>query len=288
MPGLPSSDGVLLFTRSHGGVVFMLPWYGKTLLGTTDTEFLSDPDRLRIEGSEVTYLLAQANQILGESRWEEKDVLGAFAGLRVLPVTEDGSTATVSRELAIEEPLPNLLTPIGGKYTSARADAERLVNIVVERLGSEHGPGVTAVRPLPWAPSGRYRRWLRRSLTRGLELGLDEETIEACQTRYGNRVARVFDIISDQPELAARVHSDTPFCLAEVVHAVKHEMARNLEDVMRRRMPLLLLARPTQVTLLQAADLMGPFLGWSDQRKHDEVAAVFRKPGDGLVDGGAG
>ena len=145
-------------------------------------------------------------------------------------------------------------------------------------------PGVTSLRPLPWAPSGRYRPWLRRSVTRGLGLGLDEATVEACQMRYGNRIARIFDLLSDQPSLAARLHPDVPFCLAEVVHAVKYEMARSLEDVVRRRVPLLLLARPTQVELLQAADLMGPFLGWSDQRKHEEVAAVFRKPGAKVVD----
>jgi glycerol-3-phosphate dehydrogenase len=284
LPELPTSDGVLLFTRSHGGVVFMLPWQGRTLLGTTDTEFQGDPDRLRVESSELTYLLAQANHVLGASTWQERDVISAFAGLRVLPVTEDGSTAAVSRELAIEEPLPNLLTPIGGKYTSARADAESLIDIATDRLGERHRRGVTSVRPLPWAPAGRYRRWLRRSVTRGLELGLDEATVEACQMRYGNRIARIFDLVSEQPALAGRLHPDVPFCLAEVVHAVKYEMARSLEDVVRRRVPLLLLARPTQVELLQAADLMGPFLDWSDRRKHDEVAAVFRKPGANVVD----
>jgi glycerol-3-phosphate dehydrogenase len=278
MPRLPTEDGLLLLTRSHGGVVFMLPWYGRTLLGTTDTDFDGTPERLRVESTEATYLLAQANDVLGKTNWQESDVISSFAGLRVLPVTDDGSPTTVSRELSIEEPLPHLITPVGGKYTSARADAETIVDLIVELTGGRHGHGVTSVRPLPWAPSGRHSRWVRRSLARGLELGLDEETIEACQMRYGNRVGRVFSFVSDRPDLAERLHPDAPFCLAEVIHAVKYEMARSLEDVVRRRMPLTLLARPSQVTLLQAADLMGPFLGWSDQRKHDEVASVFRGP----------
>jgi glycerol-3-phosphate dehydrogenase len=279
MPALPGEDGLLLLTRRHGGVIFLIPWYGRTLVGTTDTDFQGDPDRLGVEPEELSYLLAEANRVLNGSPWTESDVIGAFAGLRALPVTRDSSSSAVSRELVVEEPLPNLLTPVGGKYTSARADAAGLVDQVTRRLDRGRASTLTGARPMPWAPIRRWASWSRAVTARGLELGLDEAVLDSCRKRYGTSITRVFELIEERPELAARIVPEAPFCLAEIVNAVRHEMARSLEDALRRRIPLSLVARPARVTLLQAADLMGPDLGWSDARKHEEVAALLRGPG---------
>jgi glycerol-3-phosphate dehydrogenase len=284
LPALPSTDGLLLLSRQHGGVVFLIPWYGKTLVGTTDTDFKGSPDDLRVELPEVDYLLAQANRVLAGSPWSHEDVISSFAGLRALPARGDDSPSAVSRELTIEEPVSRLITPIGGKITSARFDASTLVDQVAARLGRRLGRCSTGARPFPWAPPGSYRRWVRDTLARGLELGLDESTVGACQQRYGKTIHRLYRILEDSPELSVRIEPETPSCLAEVVHAVDHEMARSLEDVVRRRVPLLLVSRPTQVALFQIADLMGSRLNWTDERKHSEVTTVFRKPGAGPAD----
>lgn len=278
LPPLPSTDGLLLLTRRHGGVVFMIPWYGKTLVGTTDTDFTGNPDRLRLESDEIEYLLEQANGVVDGAAWTERDVISGFAGLRALPVTPDGSPSSVSRELAIEEPLSSLVMPVGGKITSARIDAARVVDRIADRLGRSVAPCTTGLRPFPWSPAEPYRRWLRATLAQGLELGLDEETVESCQQRYGVRVTHLFKLVADAPELARRIDAEIPGCLAEALFAVKHEMAMSLEDVVRRRMPLALVARTSQVDLFRVADLIGSLLGWTDERKHDEVATVFRQP----------
>ena len=81
---------------------------------------------------------------------------------------------------------------MGGKYTSARADAAELVSHVCKALGRDPGPCPTTWRPFPWRPEGRYRTWQQSTLGAGLRVGLDEETILACQLRYGRRVEVLF------------------------------------------------------------------------------------------------
>lgn len=282
LPPLPSDDAFLLLSRRHGGVVFLIPWYGRTLVGTTDTDFEGDPEQVVANGDDAAYLLQLANRSLAGAPWSETDVLASFAGLRTLPASPGSSSSSVSRELAIEEPIPKLITPVGGKYTSARADAAIIVDRTLDCLGSYRGPTRTDKTPLPWRPSGSYRRWASEIMARGLEWGLPESALLSWQRRYGTRIERLFELVAERPELIEPIEPGLPFTLAEAVYAVREEMARDLEDVLRRRIPLLLLSRPTQVALFQVADVIGTELGWTEERKHDEVAAVFRGPGNTL------
>jgi glycerol-3-phosphate dehydrogenase len=278
LPPLPCDDAFLLISKRHGGVVFMIPWYGRTLLGTTDIEFDGDPDRVRVEQASVAYLLAQANDVLKDFPWSEPDIISSFAGIRTLPAAT-GRSSEVTRDLVIEEPLRNLLLRAGGKLTSARVDAARVVDLVLERMSVRSVTSATGDRPLPWAPAGSYRAWMHETLIEGMELGLDELMVNNCQRRYGANIKRLFEIINDAPSLSGKIVPDLPFCLAEIVHAAKHEMARSLEDLLRRRIPLLLLSKLSRETLELAAGLMGPALGWSEQRRKREVAALVQRVG---------
>lgn len=274
MPALPVNDAFLLISKRHGGVVFMIPWYGRTLLGTTDTEYRGDPDKVEVDDTDRAYLLAQANHVLKGSPWRESEIIGSFAGIRTLPHTPGRSSAELTRELSIEEPLRNLLVSAGGKLTSARADAAMLLDLALARMNRERVSCPTDRCRFPWYPRGSFREWRRDSFVRGLELGMDEPTVNSCQERYGTSIDLLYDVIAALPALASRIVPDLPFCYGEVIHAVKNEMARNLEDILRRRIPLLLLCRPSRETLAQVAKLAGPLLGWADQRREDEVAAV--------------
>jgi glycerol-3-phosphate dehydrogenase len=220
--------------------------------------------------------------VIDGAAYGERDVISTLAGLRALPVTPDGNPSSVSRELAVEEPLPRLVMPVGGKITSSRIDAGIVVDRVVERLGKRVAPCTTGLRPFPWSPTEPYRRWARETLAQGLELGLDEESVEACQQRYGTRLEQLLRVVGESPDLARRIDPDSPGCLGEALYAVRHEMALSLEDVVRRRTPLALVSRPSQVALFRVADLIGSQLGWSDERKHAEVKTVFRRPGGGI------
>jgi glycerol-3-phosphate dehydrogenase len=272
MPPLPTDRAFMLLTRAHGGVAFMIPWYGRTLLGTTDTEHVGEPEAARVDDAEVDYLLAQANAVLRDVQWDASDIGGRFVGLRTFPAGRGGPSASLSRAWQVEEPLPHLFVSVGGKFTGARADAAFLVHKALGRMGRGFSPSPTLELGLPWRPQERYRTWIGRMLDRGLSVGLDEETSNNCLVRYGSRAERVFELVAKLPQLAERVVPEAPFCLGEVVHAAKNEMARTLEDVFVRRVPLMYLAAPPAHRIRLAAQIMARRLGWSDERRDRAVA----------------
>jgi glycerol-3-phosphate dehydrogenase len=283
MPPLPTERGFLLVSRSHGHVVFMIPWYGRTLLGTTDSDYEGPPEEARVEESDIAYLLEQANAVLGKGSWEVSDAVSSFVGLRTLPVTRHGASASVTREWSVEEPLPQLFMSVGGKYTSARVDAGFLVHRVASRLGREYVPCPTTELDLPWKPEDRFGSWFARMLERGLSVGVDEATAQCCLYRYGLRVDRLFDMVEKLPRLAGRIVPDATFCLGELVYTAKYEMARSLEDVFVRRVPLMRISPPPLDRLRLAAQVMGKILGWSDERKQREVASLAPQSPPALV-----
>jgi glycerol-3-phosphate dehydrogenase len=285
LPALPTEDALIVPRPERGRVAFLLPWHGRTLVGTTDEAYEGDPSRVTATAAEREELLAAANRALEERPWSAKDVISEFAGLRVLPPARGGTTAALSRELSIEEPIPGLVMPIGGKLTSARVDAAALVDRAARAAGIAISRSMTAELPFPWSPQARLRHWQRETLERGFALGLDEAVIDACQARYGRRIDLLFGLVEERPELGARIADDAPACLAEVVHAARYEMARNAIDVLRRRMPLLLVTRIDKRRARHVADLLAVELGWSVARRDAELAALIgpveaaREPG---------
>jgi glycerol-3-phosphate dehydrogenase len=114
-------------------------------------------------------------------------------------------------------------------------------------------------------------------LSEGVGLGLDPETAAAAATRYGSTVDKLYDILRSRPDLAERVDPDLPFSEAEIIHGAKYEMALTLEDLLRRRIPLLILNPPSEDTLRKATSLAAPVLDWTPKRCVDEVQSVIKK-----------
>jgi glycerol-3-phosphate dehydrogenase len=279
MPSLGSDCAMLVMARADGRPFFMIPWYGRTLLGTTDTVHRGHPDDARVEPEDVRYLLHEAERVLGDRRWTQDQVLGSFAGLRTLRNHAAATPGAISREWSLLTPLPRLLMPVGGKYTAARADAERIVDRVVALLGRGLTRGMTSRAPLPFAPTGEPGPWLAACIRDGVAAGLDAAVAEAAARRFGTRVAEIHRLAVGTPALATRIHRDLPFCLAEIVHGARHEMALTLQDLLRRRIPLLLLARPDETVLAQAAAVAGQELGWDEARRRVELGSVLLSAG---------
>lgn len=276
LPRQPVREALLIPVNHDGRIVFMIPWYGRTLVGTTDTDYDGDPADVRVEDEDVAYLLEAVNRVFGPGHFRPRDVIAGFAGLRTLPASRKKRPSAVSREWRLHEPVKGLIAMVGGKLTSARVDAGVTVDRVLKTLGRKSVPCATADRRFPWAPPADDETWSPRMLAAGLSLGLDEETAEWCQLRYGNKIERLYDLICEGPELARRVVPDAPFCLAEIVHSVRHEMAMTLEDVLRRRVPLLLTTRLSEGQLGLVMELVAQTLEWSEARCREEFASASR------------
>ncbi len=280
LPPLPTDDAFLLTAHSDGRVFFVIPWYGNTLLGTTDDDYTGDPAQVAVNEDDIAYLLTEANRALAGAHWTRDDVLGSYAGVRTLRDGGEDSATDVTREWSLVEPMPGMVMPVGGKFTSSRAEAGITVDRAMALLERPVGTCPTKRRGLAWRPEGDFADWFRRAFQAGEDLGLDAEVARFLAMRHGNRVESVHGLIAHDPELGKRVVPNAPFCLAEVVHAAQSEMVQTLDDILRRRLPVAIMATLDREVATTVADLAGPVLGWDDARKKREIDTLLERYGN--------
>lgn len=272
--GGPAPESALLLTaKSDGRVFFIIPWYGVTLLGTTDTDYTGNPDQVQVEPDEIEYLLAEANEYL-KTAWAEKDVIGSFAGLRVMKRSQDASPSAVSRDWEMKTSADGVHYSIGGKLTSAREDAAHIVDAICAQLGV-NTPCLTWGKRFPWAPEASYATWLDAVLRRSAELGVDPESAKWLARRHGKRTGEILCNIENNRSLAGRIVSTLPLIQADLLFCVRNEMVVHLADLLRRRLPLLILARVDEGLLGRIAAMVAPLLGWNEAEVKEEVRSCL-------------
>jgi glycerol-3-phosphate dehydrogenase len=263
---LPMGRAACIVPAGEGRMIFSLPWYGRTLVGTTDNDFDGDITHPRPGEDDVAYLLEAVNDFFGTSLGES-DLVGAYAGVRPLISTGDPrKSVDISRKAELYETSSGMLTITGGKLTTWRRMAKQTVDRLVEREGRD-APCHTHEIPLgmPARPGD-------------LEApeGVGEEATEQLAFRYGHAARKVLDIARADPSLARRIVPGRPDLLAEVVLAARLEQARSVADVLLRRTRLGILAAPelrSAKAVRPVADALGAELGWSRRQRSREAEA---------------
>lgn len=240
----------------EGRRIFALPWYGRTLVGTTDVDHDGEIEEVAPHADDIEYLLDTVNAFAGKNL-NEKDIVGAYAGVRPLISTGDPrKSVDISRRAELYETSSGMLTITGGKLTTWRRMAKQTVDRIVER-------------------SGREARCQTAEIPLGLEVdpadltgpeGVGEEALSQLAFRYGHAARGVLQLAEADPELARPIVADRPDILAEVVVAVELEQARTVADVLLRRTRLGLTAASsldTVESVKPVAELMARSLGWS-------------------------
>jgi glycerol-3-phosphate dehydrogenase len=261
LPAIPECENAFLLTAPDGRVFFVIPWYGRTLIGTTEHE-VSGPDDVAPTDAEVHYLLAAVKNCLPGLPWTDADVISRYAGVRTLQAEDAKNLAAVTREFAIVEPQPGLVMPLGGKFTTARGDAAAIADHIQAALGVKPTPSLTARRPLPGTPETAepFDRWQSAMIPLLKQRGLDEVVARSLTLRHGTRIGRIAELLQEDPRWAQRLHPDTNLIQAEIVLAVRDEMALSLQDLVRRRTPLALLVRLDGAQIKALADFVAPLL----------------------------
>jgi glycerol-3-phosphate dehydrogenase len=267
------NEAILLTAKSDGRVFFIIPWCGRTLLGTTDTDYRGDIGRVVVEADEIDYLLAAANRYL-KTAWTKQDVIGSYAGLRVMKQSDAAHPSAASRDWELKTAANGLHHAIGGKLTSAREDATVIVDAVCAQLGVA-APCATRDRDFPWKPAQDFAVWSEEAGAQAQRLGIDAESAKWLARRHGVRIAQVFRIVEETPQLAARIVAELPFIHADLLLCARDEMALHMSDLLRRRMPLLILARLDPAEVRRLAELVAPEMGWDADRIAQEVEACF-------------
>jgi glycerol-3-phosphate dehydrogenase len=263
---LPMGKAACIVPAGEGRMIFSLPWYGRTLIGTTDNDFDGDITHPRPAEADVEYLLDAVNDFFGTSLGES-DLVGAYAGVRPLISTGDPrKSVDISRKAELYETSSGMLTITGGKLTTWRRMAKQTVDRLVERSGRE-APCHTHEIPL-----GMEAR------PEDLEApaGVGEEATEQLAFRYGHAARKVLEIARADPKLARPIVPGRPDLLAEVVLAARLEQARSVADVLLRRTRLAILAAPelrSAKAVRPVADALGAELGWSRRQRSREADA---------------
>lgn len=274
MPAALGDEALLLTARSDGRVFFMIPWYGLTLLGTTDTDYSGDTGHVRVEAADVAYLLAAANHYL-KTPWKEEDIIGSYAGLRVLKQHDSSSPSAVSRDWELKTANNGVHYSIGGKITSAREDAACIVDAICAQLGLKI-PCQTRGKLFPWAPQENYAAWSIAAIAQANRLGIDPASARWLIRRHGKRVNEIFRSIETDPSLAERIMPMLPFIHADLLWSARNEMVVHLDDLLRRRMPLLILSRLDESTLRRLAATVAVALEWDEAATNREIEACLR------------
>jgi glycerol-3-phosphate dehydrogenase len=242
LPAIPGCNEAFLLTADDGRVFFVIPWYGRTLVGTTESA-VSHPREAIPTDEETRYLLQGVRSGLPGLGWTEAQVISRFAGVRMLQAEDANSLSAVTREFEVLQPRPGLVMHVGGKYTTSRSDSTEIVDAVFRMLGRRAPAATTAARPLPGAPQATFEQWQSHAIAELAAAGVDLEAARWLTLRHGTGIEDILALLRERPAWATRIDEQAPFVLAEAVYAIRAEMAGSVDDIVRRRMPLTLLVR---------------------------------------------
>ncbi len=148
LPKLTSNHGIF-FQSNDGRMIFIIPWQGCTLVGTTDTDFDQPPETAHTDDADIAYLLERTAVIFPHASIRRSDIITSFAGVRPLLQSNADHPSARSREHKLLRQGANLLTVAGGKYTTYRAIADQAVDAVFNLLGTKPPRCQTALQIIP-------------------------------------------------------------------------------------------------------------------------------------------
>jgi glycerol-3-phosphate dehydrogenase len=277
---LGNHEAVTFTSPIDGRVMFVVPWGTLTYIGTTETELDAAPESVQATYEDVVYVLRSVNALFPEARLNPADVLATWAGVRPLVrQAESEDPTSVSREHLIFQSENGLVSVVGGKLTTYRSMAAEVVNRVVRLLQERDGrlapPRASTDRePLP---GGEVRDL--NVLIESLSVeGFDRTVATHLVHTFGGEAAAVARLAQSDPGLAEPVIEGHTTIWAELLHAMRREMALTLTDLLIRRTHLFYVA-PDQV--LDAIDRIAQFaageMGWDGERRDAEISAYHQE-----------
>ncbi len=251
---MPGEDALMIPKTDDNRVLFAVPWHGKLLIGTTDTPIDEHSLEPRALEEEIGFVMRNVSKYLTRPPGR-KDVLSVFAGLRPLAAPQEGSAGTkeISRRHKIIVSASRLITITGGKWTTYRRMAQDTVDQVIETAQLNPAECVTT----------------------DLSIHGSKKDVDRTDHLYvhGSDREALLDLIKENPQWAEKLHPRMENIKAEVIWAVRHEMARTVEDVLARRLTALFLDANAASEMAPAvASLMAEQLNKDKYWEENQVA----------------
>jgi len=250
---MPGEDAIMIPKTEDGRVLFAVPWHDKLVVGTTDTPINEHSLEPRALDEEIEFILHTAKKYFAKAP-TRKDVLSIFAGLRPLAATEDGSSKTkeISRRHKLFVSESGMITITGGKWTTYR------------RMGEDTVDKAIKVGKLEATPSA----------TKNLSIHGSQQNVDRSDHLYvyGCDKNNVLALIKENASWGEKLHRGMPFIQAEVVWGIRHEMARNVEDILARRVRALFLDARAAIDMApKVASLIAKELDKDKAWENDQV-----------------
>jgi glycerol-3-phosphate dehydrogenase len=271
------TDRSVYLSAADDRMIFVIPWRDFSLVGTTDTDFDGDPDRVWASRGEVEYLLDAVRQVLPDPRVDIDEVRYTYAGVRPLSFDPSARASEVSRQhkVVAEGPGGRLLSVTGTKLTCFRSLAEEVGDRVMAILG-RRAAARTARLSLDGLDEDVGKIEARVALDVSEDMaqgGVGRDTLQLLVDIYGRGYRRVLELGRKLPDGMERLCPSNPDVVAQLHQAVADEMAVSLQDVMLRRTSI----GQSRCLGLDCAEAigarMGELLGWSRRRLDAELEA---------------
>jgi glycerol-3-phosphate dehydrogenase len=262
-----------MITKTEKSVLFVIPWKSggsHWIIGTTDTDYRLDRAHPASTREDIQYVLDHVNEWVSDPLTVD-DIEGVYAGLRPLISTDPTrSTATLSREHSLLQPVDGLTIIAGGKYTTYRIMAKDAVDAAARQLDGQVPESVTKeVRTIGAEGYQALRNSRHRLATRS---GLHGDVIDHLLGRYGSLILEVLDLVAERADLGEPIPGAGGYIKAEAVYAVRAEAALHMEDVLVRRTRISFEMADGGLEAAQTvADLMAAELGWDEQARNREL-----------------
>lgn len=295
----PLTKGHAIAVQYEHSHFFILPWRGYSILGTTDTVYKGTPDAVHVTEKDIINFLAVVNKGFPGAKLRRSDVLYFYSGLRpIVDATgsekdsekpakdgetkaEDPDSYSASRAAEVvdhesEEGFRGVVTVIGGKWTTSRHLAAKVVELAMAKLGKSKVPCTTDHTPTYGGDVGHFAEFRRRAVEQHRDI--PGAVVENLARNYGSRMEDVLALTNEAPKLLDRLSERFPDIAAEVVYAVRNEMALTVEDVLFRRTGLGTIGTPGDAAIKQVVDVMARELGWGPEERRaqaDRAVAHF-------------
>jgi glycerol-3-phosphate dehydrogenase len=266
--------------NSTSQVFFIVPWKQYSIIGTWHLPLQNHPKDFEPTEEIVQHFLDAVNSIDQDLHLSLDEVLQVHYGfLPKIPQREHTQKVRLVREGKVidhqrEDGITGLITVLGVKYTTARLMAEKAVDMVLNKLDHDFIPCQTNELPLYGGDIGSFNDFFARET---YEQGdnLDLNVLKHLINNHGSEYKNILDYLDRDMTLAEQVCKGSPVVKAEIIHAVRQEMAQTLLDVILRRTELGSAGIPERACVERCAKIMGAELGWDENRQKREIENVI-------------
>jgi glycerol-3-phosphate dehydrogenase len=285
---LPRFEGApesALYSQAvDGRAVFVIPWNGQVLVGTTEIPDAGDPAKAVPTSEEIDYLLGCVNRLFPQAKLSTADVNYSFSGIRPLPFMEGADPSAVTRKSILydhrQDGISGMISVVGGKLTTAASLARRCARAV----GISPEPQLEAAVPIGNANGldVTLRQW---AYTMACNTGVSQDVVLRIASMHGSRAPNIVRLAAFDERMLRPICPHSTHIVAEAVYALRRECAITLSDVLLRRVPVALGACWSAECSRAAAQRIGKPLGWNEEEMNWQLetleidrGAFLRKP----------